>query len=88
MEKILETKSIHNGYVSLVNTGKTFKTVVHCNVFDHSIDRNHRGYEAALKRFAKWDHSEPRPVTEARAKKEAESALRRAERNRLRKAAA
>ena len=88
MEKILETKSIHNGYVSLVRTGKTFKTVFHCNVFNDSTERKHRCYEAALKRFAKWDHSVPRPVTEARARKEAESALRRAERNRLRKAAA
>jgi hypothetical protein len=88
MEKILGTKSIHNGYVSLVSTGKTFKTVFHCNVFNVSTERKHRCYEPALKRFAKWDHSEPRPVTEARARKEAASALRRAERDRLRKAAA
>jgi len=88
MEKILGTKSIHNGYVSLVSTGKTFKTVFHCNVFNVSTERKHRHYEAALKRFAKWENYVPRPVTEARARKEAASALRRSERNRLRKAAA
>ena len=61
MEKILETKSIHNGYVSLVRTGKTFKTVVHCSVFNESMARKHKHYEAALKRFAKWDNT-PRPI--------------------------
>jgi len=88
MEKILETKSIHNGYVSLVSTGKTFKTVFHCNVFNVSTERKHKCYEPALKRFAFWNNYVPRPVTEARARKEAASALRSAERNRLRKAAA
>jgi len=88
MEKILETKSIYNGYVSLVSTGKTFKTVVHCNVFNVSIERKHRHYEAALKRFAKWENSDPRPIMETQAKREAKRNQRRAERKQSQKQAA